>query len=130
MVWNSCGGGSWLFDMATEFSLPSFTGIDISPVIPQGIKPKNVEFLQRDVLNGLPFQDNSIDYVHQELLVAGVPSDRWQSLINDIVRVLKPGGYLEVLYLKNMKNHLKFNFVKIFEIFDPTYSIFSYWNLM
>src|SRR5688572_22182536 len=105
MVCISCGSGSWLFDMATVFRKPSFIGMDISPVIPQGVKPQNIEFIQGNILNGLPFQDNSIDYVHQRLLIAAIPSDRWQGLIDEIVRVLKPGGYLEVF--ENMKNHLK-----------------------
>ena len=82
--------------MATDFPNPSFTGVDISPVTPQGIKPKNVHFVQGNILDGLPFPDNSFDYVHQRLLILGIPSDKWQSVVNDIVRVLKPGGYLEV----------------------------------
>ena len=81
--------------MATDFRLPSFTGIDISPVI-QGIKAQNIEFIQKNILDGLPFQDNSFDYVHQRFLIAGIPLDKLQDLVNEIVRVLKPGGYLEV----------------------------------
>jgi ubiquinone/menaquinone biosynthesis C-methylase UbiE len=101
----SCGGGSWLFDMATNFRQPTFIGVDISPVIPQGIKPQNVEFVLANVLDGLPFQDDSFDYVHQRFLIAGIPSDKWQDVVDEIVRVLKPGGYLEVL--ENTKNHSK-----------------------
>src|SRR5688572_8809464 len=92
----SCGAGSWLFDMATKFSNPSFIGIDISPVIPQGIKPQNVDFVHGNILDGLPFQDNTFDYVHQRLLIVGIPLDQWQGLVDEMVRVLKPGGYLEV----------------------------------
>ena len=92
----SCGAGSWLFDMASEFHDPSFIGIDISAVIPQGIKPQNIEFVQGNILDGLPFEDNTFDFIHQRLLIVGIPSDKWQGLIDEVVRVLKPGGYMEV----------------------------------
>ncbi|RIA87701.1 S-adenosyl-L-methionine-dependent methyltransferase [Glomus cerebriforme] len=92
-----CGAGSWLFELATEFSLASFTGVDISPVIPLTIKPKNVNFIQGNILDGLPFEDNTFDFVHQRLLVGAFPLNKWQDVTNELVRILKPGGYLELM---------------------------------
>ncbi len=82
--------------MAIDFPLASFIGMDISSVISQETKPQNVKFIQGNILDGLPFQDNSVDYIHQRYLAAAIPYDKWPSLINDMVRALKPGGYLEV----------------------------------
>ncbi|CAI2185876.1 5702_t:CDS:2 [Funneliformis geosporum] len=92
-----CGAGSWLFELATEYPLPSFTGTDISPVIPTTIKPRNINFIKGNILDGLPFEDNSIDFVHQRLLLGAYPLDKWQGVVNELVRVLKPGGYLELM---------------------------------
>jgi SAM-dependent methyltransferase len=82
--------------LAADFPSASFTGIDFSPVIPKIIKPRNVFFVQGDILDGLPFEDNTFDFVHQRFLLFAYPLDKWQNVINDMVRVLKPGGYLEV----------------------------------
>ncbi|CAI2185454.1 6682_t:CDS:2, partial [Funneliformis geosporum] len=92
-----CGAGSWLFELATEFPSVSFTGMDISPVIPSTIKPRNISFVRGNVLEGLPFDDNTFDFVHQRFLVAAIPLNDWQNLVNELVRVLKPGGYLELM---------------------------------
>ncbi|CAG8700602.1 1427_t:CDS:2, partial [Funneliformis mosseae] len=92
-----CGAGSWLFELATEFPSVSFTGLDISPVVPSTIKPRNINFVGGNVLEGLPFEDNTFDFVHQRLLVAAIPLDKWQSVVNELVRILKPGGYLELM---------------------------------
>jgi ubiquinone/menaquinone biosynthesis C-methylase UbiE len=95
-VYASCGAGSWLFELGTEFPSANFIGIDFSPIIPTAIKPHNVSFVQGDILDGLPFEDDTFDFVHQRILFAAFSLDKWQSVINDMVRVLKPGGYLEV----------------------------------
>lgn len=96
LVYASCGAGSWLFELATDFPSATFTGIDISPVIPTTIKPRNVFFIQGDILDGLPFEDNTFDFVHQRILLVAFSLNEWQGVVNEMVRVLKPGGYLEV----------------------------------
>ncbi|CAG8748121.1 5675_t:CDS:2, partial [Cetraspora pellucida] len=57
-----CGPATWILEMASEYTSSSFTGIDISPVFPSNIKPRNVEFYQMNVLDGLPFEDNTFDF--------------------------------------------------------------------
>ena len=49
--------------MATEYPRSKFTGIDVAPSYPIHIKPHNVEFLQANILNGLPYADNTFDFV-------------------------------------------------------------------
>ncbi|CAG8602268.1 14549_t:CDS:2 [Acaulospora morrowiae] len=91
-----CGTGSWAFDMATNYPKAEFIGVDISPVQPYSIKPRNVSFINTDVLNGLPFEDNTFDYVFQRLMVISIPRNFWPDHISELTRVLKPGGYLEL----------------------------------
>ena len=95
-LFQRCGVGSWSFDMATEYPNAKITGIDISPIRPSQVKPDNFTFIQANILDGLPFEDNTFDYVFQRLLFAAITRDKWPFVINELTRVLKPGGYLEV----------------------------------
>ncbi|KAF9924297.1 hypothetical protein FBU30_005692 [Linnemannia zychae] len=84
--------------MANEFPDAIVTGIDMSPVFPTTIIPENCRFLQHNiVLNPLPFPDNSFDYVHQRLLVAGLKSQDWIKVLQELERVTKPGGWIELV---------------------------------
>ena len=82
--------------MATTYPNAKFTSIDISPIQPSQIKPENFTFFQANLLDGLPFPDDSFDFVFQCLLVASISKDKWLAIINELTRILKPGGYLEV----------------------------------
>ncbi|CAG8456100.1 11423_t:CDS:2 [Dentiscutata heterogama] len=90
------GAGSWPLEMAVNYPKSKFIGIDISPVQSKENKPPNVEFIKANVLERLPFDDNTFDFIFQRFLTAGIPTDKWPSVINELVRILKPGGYLEL----------------------------------
>ncbi|RHZ83324.1 hypothetical protein Glove_97g93 [Diversispora epigaea] len=92
-----CGAGSWIFEMASNYPNTQFTGLDISPIQPSEIKPKNVNFVIANVLNTLPFENDTFDYIFQRLLFIALPKDSWPVVINELTRVLKPGGYLELM---------------------------------
>lgn len=53
-----CGPGTWLLEMSTKYSRSSFTGVDISPIFPAEIKPRNLNFYVANVLEKLPFPGN------------------------------------------------------------------------
>src|SRR6266542_3569371 len=89
--------------MATNYPCAEFTGIDISPIQPSQIKPEYFTFIQANLFDGLPFTDNSFDFVFQRFLVGAIPKDKWSFVINELTRVLKPGGYLEVNKCWNSK---------------------------
>ncbi|CAG8777769.1 1343_t:CDS:2, partial [Gigaspora rosea] len=92
-----CGSASWSFDMATKYPLINVFGLDISPNQAVTIKPKNFTFIKANVLEGIPFEDDTFDYVFQRYLLGGYTKEKWPDAINEIVRVLKPGGFLEVM---------------------------------
>ncbi|CAG8828023.1 8367_t:CDS:2, partial [Cetraspora pellucida] len=85
--------GSKILDVG--YPLTEVVGIDISPYQPTHIKPKNFTFIKANVLEGLPFEDNTFDFVFQRYLIASYPKDKWPYIVNELVRVLKPGGFLE-----------------------------------
>ena len=64
----ACGSGIWILEMASEFPHAQFYGIDLSKIYPADIKPPNTQFVQGDVLNGLPYADSYFDYVHMSLV--------------------------------------------------------------
>ncbi|CAI2167340.1 13101_t:CDS:2 [Funneliformis geosporum] len=92
-----CGPGTWLIEMANEFPRSHFTGIDISPVFPREAKPDNANFLEANLLDGLPFENDSFDYIHMRFLIAAFSKSEWETAINELVRVTKVGGIIEIV---------------------------------
>ncbi|GBC09795.1 hypothetical protein RclHR1_09110002 [Rhizophagus clarus] len=91
-----CGAGTWLLDLSSKYKYSSFFGIDIKSVFPQKIKPSNLEFIEADVTNGLSFRDNEFDFTHVENMSLIFTPDQWDLVLSELVRVTKPGGYIEI----------------------------------
>ncbi|KAI8807529.1 S-adenosyl-L-methionine-dependent methyltransferase [Cladochytrium replicatum] len=95
-----CGSGLWLCEMSREFRAGEYHGVDIR------VNPW-AETFQRasgnftisigNVLEKLPFDDNTFDYVHQRYLWFNIPKVKWPQVVAELVRVTKPGGYIDVL---------------------------------
>jgi ubiquinone/menaquinone biosynthesis C-methylase UbiE len=77
---SGCGPATWCFDMAEAYPNSKFQGIDISRVFPESIKPVNVEFVNGNIAQLLPFEDNTFDYIHQRLLVGGLTHTDWENV--------------------------------------------------
>ncbi|CAB5382170.1 unnamed protein product [Rhizophagus irregularis] len=92
-----CGPGTWIMDLASKYKSTTFIGIDISPMFPQHVKPRNASFVQYNILNKIPFPNDTFDYVHQSLLSSAFTTSQWKEVIKEIVRVTKPGGWVEFL---------------------------------
>ncbi|CAO3691159.1 unnamed protein product [Rhizopus stolonifer] len=92
-----CGPGSWVMDMATQYPNAQFVGIDQYPFFPGNIRPANVSFRQADVLLGLPFDSNSFDFVQLRLFSLTFNRSQWIEALNEVLRLLKPGGYVQLL---------------------------------
>lgn len=92
-----CGTGDWAMEVATQYPDSEVLGIDISPhMIPEN-PPDNME-LQVDDLNGrFTFKPNHFDLVHSQMLAGGIHANRWRSYLRDIFRVLKPGGWCQMV---------------------------------
>ncbi|CAG8751442.1 19777_t:CDS:2, partial [Racocetra fulgida] len=74
-----------------------FIGIDISPMFPTGIKPPNLTFHTANVLKGLPFPDDHFDFVYMRFLIIAFTEDEWSTVISELIRVVKPGGWIELM---------------------------------
>jgi ubiquinone/menaquinone biosynthesis C-methylase UbiE len=101
----ACGSGRWGAEMAYEFPDANVVGIDIvapdpnTPSVTLGrpAPPDNYLLLESDVRKGLPFADNSFDYVHMRFLVVAIAEEDWPGLVQEVVRVTRPGGWIELV---------------------------------
>ena len=99
------GSGRWAMELAAQFPAAQVTGVDLVPptvddaqVLGHGLdtRPANYTFTTGNILEGLPFPDASFDFTHQRLLITAIPQDRWPSVIAELARVTRPGGWVEL----------------------------------
>jgi ubiquinone/menaquinone biosynthesis C-methylase UbiE len=83
--------------MAIEYPDFQMTGLDMADMFPATIRPENVKFELHNVLDGLPYPDNSFDFIHMRLMIIALRSSEWPFVLNEIFRVLKPGGLVELV---------------------------------
>ncbi|CAG8639570.1 3903_t:CDS:2, partial [Dentiscutata heterogama] len=80
-------------------------------------KPPNATFLQANLLDGLPFPDGTFDFVYQRFMSSALEESQWRDeVIAELVRVIKPGGWIELMELDivctedvNAPTYQKFN---------------------
>ncbi|KAI9277383.1 S-adenosyl-L-methionine-dependent methyltransferase [Sporodiniella umbellata] len=92
-----CGTGCWVLEMATDHPEYRFTGVDIAEMFPTTIRPDNIQFERLNIVQGLPYPDNTFDFVNVRLMLSAFCVDEWPMVIKDIYRVLKPGGAVELM---------------------------------
>ncbi|CAJ0828855.1 8807_t:CDS:2 [Entrophospora sp. SA101] len=91
-----CGLGTFLCEISSYYPKSEFIGIDVLSLFPT-IKPFNVNFIKKNIIDGLPFEDNSFDFVHIRSLFYDFTESQWMNIIyKETLRVLKPGGWLEI----------------------------------
>ncbi|OJJ32197.1 hypothetical protein ASPWEDRAFT_53883 [Aspergillus wentii DTO 134E9] len=93
------GAGTWAIEVAEQYPDCEVIGIDISPHMKPDDTPENL-WLQVDDLNRpFTFPSNYFEFVHSRLLSTGLNRSRWPGYIRDIKRVLKPGGWVQLVEL-------------------------------
>ncbi len=101
-----CGTGRWALEMATIFPDANVVGVDITPPAIEDpttlagfqTRPDNFAFIQTNILDTpLPFADNTFDFTHMRLLFLAIPANRWQDVVRELVRVTRPGGWVELV---------------------------------
>ena len=66
-------------------------------MFPNSIKPSNARFIQHNMLETLPFADNSLDYIHMRVMLCNLTQAQLIRLLAETNRVLKPLGYIEIV---------------------------------
>ncbi|KAJ3126732.1 hypothetical protein HK098_007188 [Nowakowskiella sp. JEL0407] len=92
-----CGPGAWMRDVASSYPRAQVYGVDMAQSLFNGVEVlPNMKFFTGNVLERLPFDDNTFDAVYQRMLIAAIPREKWDHVIKELIRVLKPGGYIEL----------------------------------
>nr|CAG8582386.1 9325_t:CDS:2 [Entrophospora candida]CAG8584677.1 11608_t:CDS:2 [Entrophospora candida] len=99
------GTGSWITSMAESYPKSSFIGLDLID-FKKGDDQPNLAFIKGNIFDGLPFPDNTFDYVHQSNMMTSIQKDQWKFVIDEIVRVTKPNGWMEFMERNPRANSL------------------------
>ncbi len=100
-----CGTGRWGYEIATSYPKTQVVGFDLEDVPRTSSTPLNYQFHSGNLLNGLPFTAHSFHYVHQRLLVAGIPLETWPFVMGELRRVTASGGWIELVEMGNTFHH-------------------------
>ena len=99
----ACGPGGWALEVAFTFPEVQVIGVDISQTMiafaraqaqVQGLN--NASFQVMDVTQRLDFPDTSFDLVNARALALFMPPVAWSGLMQECVRVLRPGGIIRL----------------------------------
>jgi SAM-dependent methyltransferase len=91
-----CGSGRWGCEMATQYQKTRVIGLDIEDILRTPSMPLNYHFQRGNLLDGLPFETHHFQYVHQRLLVAGIPLNAWPFVVGELRRVTAVNGWVEL----------------------------------
>lgn len=89
------GTGRWCLDMIADFPHAFVVGLDL--VLGEPVRDRRYGPVRADATAGLPFRDGCFDFVHQRLLRSGIPVAAWPDAVADLVRVTRPGGWVQLL---------------------------------
>ncbi|RIB30926.1 S-adenosyl-L-methionine-dependent methyltransferase [Gigaspora rosea] len=92
-----CGSGLWAIDMGLNHPSSSIIAIDIDPFkFPSSDRcPPNVCFLTCNAIYGIPFPQNTFDFVNISMMWSVFSEAQWILVIKELVRVLKHDGWIE-----------------------------------
>lgn len=92
---SGAGTGQWGIDFISHRRPALMVGFDL--VAPKPEVPAGYHAVRGDVLQGLPFAPAAFDFVHQRLLIAGIPLEAWPGVVRDLARTCRPGGWVELV---------------------------------
>ena len=95
----ACGPGGWVLDLASTYRHLEVVGIDLSEKMityANSRKWPNTTFRLMDVRRPLDFPDDSFDFVNARLLFAFMPKSAWPTLLQECMRLLRPGGIVRL----------------------------------
>ena len=112
----ACGPGEWAMHVAQEYPEKRVVGVDISArmieyaTVQARAAHLPAEFRVMDILaHPLDFPDNSFDIVNIRMIFGFMNKERWQQLLKECQRLLRPGGLVRVTETeRGLYNHTVF----------------------
>ncbi|KAF9456760.1 hypothetical protein BDZ94DRAFT_1302338 [Collybia nuda] len=99
-----CGTGFWAIEAAKHWLTSTIVGYDIKPMQPRlfDMEPytniaHRVRWVHGNLLDGLDLPSAHFDFVRIVNIGLGVPEDEWQFVFEEVARVMKSGGVLEII---------------------------------
>ncbi|KAG1441582.1 hypothetical protein G6F56_011413 [Rhizopus delemar] len=106
--------------MAQDFVRSTFNLVDICSLLPQhesfDFQPRmeeqksfdNFTFTNHNIVKNkrLPFESDHFDYVQQNLTALTYKYEDWPFILEEMSRVTKPGGYIQLIELDLIPHHL------------------------
>ena len=90
--------GQWMLEFATQIPVTvEIQGIDIVSRLFPPTYPTNIHLSTKSITSLPADWTCKYAYVHQRLLLAALTIDMWKSALAEIFRVLKPGGWVELV---------------------------------
>ncbi len=103
----ACGPGAWAMELARSQPDIQVTGGDISRLMIEYARTQaqqqglhNARFQLMDALQPLAFADKSFDLVNIRLIFGFMPTEAWPKLIQECVRITRPGGVIRLSELE------------------------------
>ncbi|KAJ3084324.1 hypothetical protein HK100_009320, partial [Physocladia obscura] len=103
-----CAQGAWLHSVDASYPNVHYFGVDIAAdAIKNARKANNITLTVGNVLEGLPYPDNTFDYVHQRnVLALGIKKIQCVRVIRELIRVAKPGAWIELVECDSVGKNL------------------------
>ncbi|CEP18251.1 hypothetical protein [Parasitella parasitica] len=100
---SACGAGFWTSDMAQAYPNAKVIGLDAFPADDKRMKgysnatisAPNIVYKYGDLTTQLTLPDDYVDVLYQRDTTSIIPHERWPFLLEELMRVTKPGGYVE-----------------------------------
>ncbi len=99
----ACGPGGWPLEAAYTYSDMEVVGVDISERMiayaqaqAQVQQRTNVSFRVMNILEPLDFPDASFDLVNARFISAFMQRNKWPTLFQEVLRMLRPGGVMRL----------------------------------
>ncbi|KAI7086947.1 hypothetical protein KC356_g4587 [Hortaea werneckii] len=94
----ACGNGAWLLEVERKWPTHEYHGLDLtSSHFPgQPWLPKNMDFSTWDLFTDIPaHMKEAFDIVHIRAIASAVRNNEVQTIVQNLLGLLKPGGYLQ-----------------------------------
>lgn len=99
----ACGTGRWAREVARRFPAANVVGFDLNrdlldASLAEGGEsiPQNCTFVHGDALQRFDFPDAAFGFVMARACSAFIPAAQWSTVVGEMARVVRPGGWIEV----------------------------------